>query len=126
MSKDIGKAELRQKAVQLAKIKAKGFDTEDILNLDGKNTMADSAEGVRDLINSLNPSRKMTAHEVENGMAEKMLAGSANDLFLFNGRTRHVDPNSKFYDQLLAEEKAGVTKAVSNAVQSAIKANDGR
>lgn len=120
MNKKIGEAELRQKAIQLAKIKANGFDTKDILTLGGINTVADGAEGVRDLINSLNPSRKITAYEVENGVAEKMLAGSANDLFLFNGRTRDVDSNSKFYDQLLAEEKGIVTDAVSKAVQSAM------
>ncbi|MBR1605963.1 MAG: hypothetical protein IJ660_07670 [Alphaproteobacteria bacterium] len=120
MSKNMGEEELRQKAVQLAKIKANGFEAKDVLTLDSKNTVADSTEGVRDLINSLNPSRKITAHEVENGVAEQMVAGSANDLFLFNGRTRHVDPNSKFYDQLLAEEKAKVTGAVSKVVQSAM------
>ena len=125
MSNNIGKAELREKAVLLAKVKANGFEAKEVLTFESKNTVAYSTEGVRDLINSLNPSRKITAHEVENGLAEKMLAGSANDLFLFNGRTRHVDPDSKFYDQLLAEEKEKVKGAVSKAVQLA-KSKEGR
>ena len=121
MCKDTGQHNsIHEKAVVLAKLKAKGFDAKGILNLDGKNTAADNAEGVRDLINGLNPSRKMTAHEVENGVAEQMLEGSAKDMFLFNGRTRHVDANSQYYDQLLAEEKGRVTKAVSKVVQSAM------
>ena len=42
------------------------------------------------------------------------------DMRLAFGRSKVVEPNSQFYDMLLAEEKAKVTGAVSKAVQAAI------